>query len=137
MASRKNPQNRVGRTAQLDMFSDMPAVPSVVLFPEKKVRKRVIVERPLPEPVRRVCPTCGAIFDDYTQRPNTVYCRSSCKTKMSYIKRDTAMALLSSQPGMDSDKAFMLIEQGGLPKVEAVLNGLGYRFERDKKAWVR
>lgn len=137
MSARKLRTNAVGITAQADLFPDMPRVPSVVPFPDRAVRKRVVVERPEPTPVTRCCPTCGATFDDYTQRTNTIYCRAWCKTKMSYIKRDSAIELLSKQPGMNPDKAFVMVVQGGLPKAEKLLNLQGYRFERDVKAWVK
>lgn len=137
MPARKLRTNREGLTAQADLFPDMPRVMPVVQFPSRAIRKRVVVERPEPTPVTRCCPTCGATFDDYTQRSNTLYCRAWCKTKMSYIKRDTAIELLSTLPGMDADKAFVMVTKTGLPKAEKLLNLQGYQFERDVKAWVK
>jgi hypothetical protein len=137
MSAQKKAQNRVGRTPQDDLFTDMSQVHSVIPFPVQRSRKRVVIDRPEPDPIIRRCPTCGAKFADHTRRPNTVYCRSWCKTKMSYIKRDSAIALLATMPGMNEDTAFRMCYQGGLPKVEIVLKGYGYEFSRDAKNWVK
>ena len=133
--ARKNRQNAVGITAQSDRFADIPPDLTVVQFPDRRIRKRVVIERPAPPPTMRTCPTCGALFEDHTRRINTAYCRAWCKTKMSYIKKDTAIQVLSQRPGMDADKAFALVEIGGLPKAEKILNSMGFVFNREQKGW--
>jgi hypothetical protein len=127
---------RVGVTAQVDMFHDMPRIIPAIPFPDIRQR-RVVVQRPEPEPVRRVCITCGAQFEDYTRRPNTVYCRASCKNKMSEIKRDTAVFLLAEKSGITIDAAWLVYDRTGLNAVEKGLNGLGYTFQREQKGWVK
>lgn len=134
----KKQQKRVGITSQPDLFPDMPRVVYPVRFPDSEVRKRVIIERPAPPPIRRVCITCGASFDDYTCRPDTAYCRAWCKTKMSHIKRDTAVQQFAESTGITIDESWLEYDTaGGLPALEKRLNALGYRFERERKGWVK
>lgn len=129
--------DRVGMTAQVDMFHDMPHIIPAIPFPDIRQR-RVVVQRPEPDPVRRVCITCGAQFDDYTRRPNTVYCRASCKNKMSEIKRDTAVWLFAESTGITIEDAWLTFDtEGGLPALEKRLGALGYTFQRESKGWVK
>lgn len=129
--------NPIGMTDQWDMFPDMPHVLPAVQFPEREIRKRVIIERPAPPPIRRVCATCGASFDDYTRRPNTAYCRPSCKNRMTEIKRDTAVQTFSTASGIDLAAAWLVYDRVGLPALEKTLQALGYTFSRDRKEWVK
>lgn len=130
--------NSAGMTAQNDMFPDMPHVLPAIPFPDTAVRKRVIIERPAPPPIRRVCASCGASFDDYTRRPNTAYCRPSCKNRMTEIKRDTAVQTFAETTGISLDDSWMVYDtEGGLKALETRLAALGYTFSRDRKAWVK
>lgn len=135
--SLKKRANSTGLTDQYDLFPDMPHIVTRVQFPDREVRKRVIIERPAPPPIRRICATCGASFDDYTRRPDTAYCRSWCKTKMSHIKRDTAVETLAKASGIALDAAWLVYDRTGLKAVEKGLNGLGYTFSRERKEWTK
>lgn len=136
-SSLKKAQNAVGITGQFDLFPDMPHVLPPVQFPDREIRKRVIIERPAAPPVRRICATCGASFDDYTRRPDTAYCRAWCKTKMSYIKRNSAVETLADASGIDLSAAWLVYDRVGLKALENTLHALGFTFSRDKKAWVK
>ena len=138
MARSKSAQLSLGLTG----FDDPPPVISEIHrpipFPSGAIRKRVVVERPTPEPVRRVCPTCGAIFDDYTKRANTLYCRSYCRVRMSEIKRDAAMESLAAAMGTTADLIDELFyAQGGLKRLETMLNQRGYHWDMESKSWLR
>ena len=135
--SQKKRENSVGMTAYEDIFPDMPRIIPAVPFPASEIRRRVIIERPAPPPIRRVCVTCGASFDDYTRRPNTLYCRPSCKNRMTEIKRDTAVKTLAKASGIDLDAAWLVYDRTGLKAVEKGLNGLGYTFSRERKEWTK
>lgn len=133
----KKHQDLVGGTSQGVLFAVPPAVPPAIPFPGVYTRSRVIIERPAADPVRRICPNCGASFDDYTGKPNTVYCRPYCKKRMSGIKHDTALNLLETMPLMDHRTVMELDGIGGLPHLEKLLNSFGYTFSRDAKEWVK
>lgn len=133
MSRAKTAQNRVGQMAFVDMSPISPVIP----FPSSAVRKRVIIERPAPDPVRRTCPVCGAIFDDYTQRWNTIYDRTSCRVKASELKRDEAIKLLAEVMSIPVDLADDMYIQRGLKHVESLLNDAGYRWDVWSKAWVK
>lgn len=138
MASRKNRSNAVGQMAFLDNSPISPVIRSPIPFPGSAVSKRVVIERPAPDPVRRTCPICGAIFDDYTQRWNTLYDRTTCRVKASEIKRDTAMETLSECMGVPADLVDeMFYADGGLKRLESMLNERGYRRDVWQKAWVK
>jgi hypothetical protein len=133
MRNQKQRTNRAGFTA----FDDSPAViyPSIspVKFPDSAVRKRVVVERPLPAPEMRICPYCGAKFEDYTKVWNTTYCRPSCKTMIYRLKRRTAIAKLAELRAWPLELAQDIYDERGLDHVEKLLTEAGYRFE--DKQW--
>lgn len=128
-------KKRVGVTGQHNMFPDIPDIHPVIPFPVTAQQKRVVIERPTPAPVRRICVYCGATFDDYTQRPNTTYCRSSCRVRMSELKRERAIVTLATVTNVPQDAAALVMESQGLPAVEKLLKQFGYRFEN--KEWVK
>ena len=99
------------------------------------MRKRVVIERPQPAPVLRICPYCGATFEDYTQRHNTTYCRPSCKSGMYRLKRRTAITLLAQLTHAPEHVAADIADAQGLPALEKLLNKFGYHFEA--KQWCK
>ncbi len=138
MSRGKTAQNRVGQMAFDDMPDVMPVVRSPIPFPDSAVRKRVVLERPAPPPLRKTCPTCGATFDDYTKRWNTIYCRASCRVKMSEIKRDEAIKTLADAIGTTADLVDEIFyADGGLKRLEQMLNEKAYRWDVWVKAWLK
>lgn len=135
-SARKNRSNPV-------TYDETEDVPKLVLLPvphnvPAKKKSRVIISRPAdPDPIRRVCVWCGATFDDHTGQPNTLYCRNSCKQRMSERKRDRAVALFSSIIGSDDLAWSSYANDGGLPALEKRLVALGYRFDHQAKEWVK
>lgn len=132
MSRRNTAQNQIGLTG----FDVIPVIHPPIPFPSGATRKRVVIERPAPPPVVRTCPTCDAVFEDYTKRANTKFCRSYCRVRMSEIKRDTAMSALAN--AMQTTE-FLIDElyyaDGGLKRLEKMLNERGYRWDMDNKAW--
>jgi hypothetical protein len=121
-------------------YDDSDDVPKLVLLPVPSYvtkKRRVIIERPAPEPVRRVCAFCGAVFDDHTCQPSTVYCRPSCKRRMSELKRDQAVKVFALIIGSDDLAWSSYASDGGLPALEKRLNALGYVFSRERKGWTK
>lgn len=132
MSRRNTAKKEVGLTP-VDVMS---VIPRPIPFPSGATRKRVVIERPAPPPVMRTCPTCAAIFEDYTKRANTKFCRSYCRVRMSEIKRDTAMQTLSDVMLIPADLVDeMYYANGGLKRLEKMLNERGYRWDMNKKAW--
>jgi len=135
MRNEKQRTNRVGGMA-FDVPSVVPTlVPSVVPFPGESVRRRVVIERPLPTPERRVCPFCCAVFDDYTNIHNTTYCSRRCCKAMSKLKRRTAILTLAQVTNVAQCHAADVCDDQGLPAVERLLAEFGYRFE--DKQWLK
>ena len=137
-------RNSAKKRTQPVTYEDTDDVPKLVLLPvpynvpAKPKKSRVIISRPAdPDPIRRVCVWCGATFDDHSGQPNTLYCKDSCKQRMSERKRDRAVALFSSIIGSDDLAWSSYANDGGLPALEKRLSALGYRFDRDAKEWVR
>lgn len=128
-------KKRVGVTGQSDMFPDIPGDMSVIHFPVTAQQKRVVLSRPTPQPVQRICPFCGAIFLDYTQRANTTYDRSSCRVRMSELKRERAIVALAAATNATPDAAALVMEGKGLPAVEKLLKQFGYSWVG--KEWVK
>lgn len=118
----------VGRTAS----AAIPAV-SPAAIPR---RDRVIIERPAIEPVRRTCPYCRAVFDDYTGKPNTTYCRASCRAAMSAYKKAEAIKLLAMLTKAPVDVNALIVEGQGLPAAEKLLAGFGYHWQVESKSWI-
>lgn len=108
---------------------------SPISFPADKVLTRVIVERPTNPPVRRTCPYCKAIFDDYSRKWNTTYCRASCRNRMSLLKKATAVKLLTSLT--ESEAVEKLLGFGGLAAIERALNAFGYSWDVEQKDWIK
>jgi len=121
--------------AFVDQLPVSPVIRSPIPFPDTAVSKRVVLERPAPPPVRKTCPTCGAVFDDYTKRWNTLYCRSTCRVKMSELKANEAVKTLAMVMSIPLDMADDIYTMRRLPHVESVLNEHGYRWDMEKKAW--
>lgn len=138
MSRRQSRQNAVGVTAFADSSPIAFPVSSPIKFPEREIRKRVIVERPAPPPTLRTCPTCSALFEDHTHRHNTIYCRASCRVRMSRIKRDTAIRMLAAILCMPVE--FIddnLYVPHGLKYLEQRLQQHGYCFDLNKKDWMK
>lgn len=134
MGKRKLRQNEVGLTGQVIMFPDMSPDTSPILSPVK--RQTRIVTKPAPiAAVHRVCAFCGAEFEDYSQRPNTLYCKDSHKVSMSELKRARAIVALAAAGGTTEAIATDVIESTGLRAVEKALNQLGYSWVG--KEWVK
>lgn len=135
MNATKNRTNTAGFTAfDVNHGVISPSI-SPIRFPDKAVKKRVLIERPAPSPVERTCPYCGAKFEDYTQRWNTIYDRPSCKTMMYRLKRRTAIQALADANSWILEMAQDVYEERGLEHVEKLLNEAGYHFEA--KAWLK
>jgi len=107
----------------------------VVNFPA--LPARVVVSRPVADPVLRVCPFCGAEFQDFTRRHNTTYCRASCRVQMSRRKRDTAITALASATGVPVSVVEDLYESRGLREIERLLTLAGWSFVPAAREWVK
>lgn len=127
-----NRTKSAGLTAQVINFPVNPAV-----SPDVISRRRVVIERPAPQPVRRECPYCGAAFDDFTQRPNTLYCRPGCRVMMSRLKKRLAIEMLATVSRAPQDKIAETVETGGLAQAEKLLEQFGYTFLIVTKSWIK
>lgn len=135
--SAKKARNRVGETAGDNLPPVSPSISPPIRFPGSAVRKRVVVERPAPPPVLRTCPYCGATFEDYTRRTNTLYCRPSCRVGMSTLKKRRAADALALATSVPVSVAADVIDSQGLRAADAVLKKFGYRFDLSVKDWVK
>lgn len=127
---------RAGLTAQVINFPVNPAI-SPAAMPAVVARGRVVIERPAPAPVRRTCPYCHAIFDDHTQRPNTVYCRASCRVMMSRLKKQTAIDLLTTLTNAPVASIADAVEARAMKETELLIKKFGYTFSIADKSWVK
>lgn len=107
----------------------------VVNFPA--LPARVVVSRPIPDPIVRVCPFCGSTFEDFTRRHNTTYCRASCRVQMSRRKRDTAIAALAVVTAVPASVCEDLYESRGLKEIERLLTLAGWSFVPAAREWIK
>lgn len=109
----------------------------IVAFPSAPVRRRFVVERPAPPPVRRECPYCGAAFDDYTRRSTTTYCRPSCRVQMSRVKAKTGIAALAAAAGVPPSAIEDVYDAKGLAEIVRLLSAFGLAWDASAKGWRR
>lgn len=130
--SAKKQQIGVGLTANI---VDFPVNPDIK--PAANPARRVLIARPAPLPVLRVCAYCGGTFEDYSKRPNTKYCGDSHRVSMSKCKRESGIVKLAAATRVAWDTADTVWVQGGMKALESALTVLGYAFDESSKDWIK